>query len=569
MQASGVPPSQPPRSPPSRGTHPPVPVPRPELHSYTAAQDPLIDTVISGIPDSSGNAQKYQIVSVFREGGSSRIYLGRAFPNEAGAPLGSLDKAPEKTPEKTPDEHTFAIKVLRSSFKSNDRALARFLREAEILQRLSYHTNILRYVDHGTIDANSGVRPYLVTEYLQGKTLSQFIAAHRDLSWKEASFYIKQMLEGLMAVHGQDILHRDLKPENIIILADGTVKILDFGIAKDITRSNLTAQGQLFGTPDYMSPEQMTDPGAVDLRSDIFALGVIMFEMVADASPFTQYNGHNYTDLVREKLAGKYFTPSAVRSDILLPPNIEQIIMRAMAPKSGARYQSARELRDAIFAAEGLLVDPGAANALSLSPDSSPLLLTAAPAITPAPAPVSSPSPSRKSSRFFMAVGVTAAIAALAAAGSFGAILGSRFRPAQAPQTPQAYAIVLPKQVTINLTAPSGSKVVLPNGSIIQMESGNFHFDLTSSDVYTFVDITLNGITITKRFSLSNDVTINVTADNFKAPKHRSSRTAKSRIEPETDDLSLDESESDSNSNASGVSKTEGPSSSSADSPKK
>ncbi len=176
-----------------------------------------------------------------------------------------------------------ALKRLAEPYATDDVARRRFLREAWALARVN-HPNVVAVFDVG----EHGDRPSFVMELLHGRSLAQRLEAEGPLPPAEAVSIARDVAAGLTAVHAGGIVHRDVKPSNVIITDDGTVKILDFGIARldDVTR--LTRTGQAFGSPTYMSPEQLTgDGGAVDGRADLYALGCVLFEMLAGRPPFT------------------------------------------------------------------------------------------------------------------------------------------------------------------------------------------------------------------------------------------------------------------------------------------
>ena len=161
----------------------------------------------------------------------------------------------------------------------------RFLREAQAAGILS-HPNIVTIHDVG--EDPSSRTAFIAMEYVEGQNLKQLIQEKALFSWERVAEIIGQVAEALDYAHRRGIVHRDVKPANIIITPEGGVKITDFGIAK-IEQSNLTTEGQFLGTPNYMSPEQVTGD-AVDGRSDLFSLGVVLYELLTRKKPFTADN---------------------------------------------------------------------------------------------------------------------------------------------------------------------------------------------------------------------------------------------------------------------------------------
>jgi predicted Ser/Thr protein kinase len=203
----------------------------------------------------------------------------------------------------------------------------RFLREAQAAGTLS-HPNIVTVHDVGEEDEIS----FIAMEYVEGKNLKQIIREKVPLSWERIAEIMAQVAEGLDYAHRKGIVHRDVKPANIIITPDGTVKITDFGIAK-IETSSLTETGQFLGTPNYMSPEQVTGE-AVDGRSDLFSLGVVLYELLTRKKPFL---GDNVTS-ISYKIVHEDF-PALQTVDGAIPTELSPILARALAKDPAARFQ--------------------------------------------------------------------------------------------------------------------------------------------------------------------------------------------------------------------------------------
>ena len=198
-----------------------------------------------------------------------------------------------------------AIKTIRDSQTEDDDSESRefrerFVREAQTAGILS-HPNIVTIHDIGE-DTESRTS-FIAMEYIEGRNLKSLLADKKKFSWDEVADLIAQIGEALDYAHRKGIIHRDIKPANIIMTTDGKVKITDFGIAK-VASSNLTTTGQFLGTPNYMSPEQVSG-APVDGRSDIFSLGVVLYEMLTNRKPFS---GDNLT-AISYKIVHEDFTP--------------------------------------------------------------------------------------------------------------------------------------------------------------------------------------------------------------------------------------------------------------------
>jgi serine/threonine-protein kinase len=242
-----------------------------------------------------------------------------------------------------------AVKMMHPNLVSGAAALKRFQKEAELASALN-HPNILTVYDFGVTD---GGVPYLVMAFLEGTSLAEQIAGGANLELKRSVHIFKQVSLGLAHAHENGVVHRDLKPSNIMLVQldndPDFVKIVDFGIAKLLTPTegetdNLTRTGEVFGSPPYMSPEQCRAL-KVDARSDIYALGCVMYRTVSGKQPIT---GH---DLIEYLYKHVNETPAAfniVCPELNIPADLEAIIFKAMAKQPDDRYQSMGELREAL-----------------------------------------------------------------------------------------------------------------------------------------------------------------------------------------------------------------------------
>jgi serine/threonine-protein kinase len=246
--------------------------------------------------------------------------------------------------------------------------IQRFTREARAAARLK-HPNIVRIEDHGQV----GTRYYIAMEFLQGQSLRDVLRQRGSLPLQEALRIAVGVAEGLQYAHHNGVVHRDIKPDNVHLEPDGRVVITDFGIARLTFEPTLTADGQIFGTPSYMSPEQVTGKG-IDKRSDLFSLGVMLYEMVAGRKPFTGDSvitiTYNIMNMEPPPLPGA-------------PPGLDQVIRRAMAKEPARRYSSAAEMLEDLR-----LIQSGAAPRHAAMPLAAPVPASRpAPRSAPAPAP--------------------------------------------------------------------------------------------------------------------------------------------------------------------------------------
>jgi len=257
-----------------------------------------------------------------------------------------------------------AIKVLPALTTVDPDRIRRFEQEARAAAGLS-HPNILSVYDLGTHDG----LPFIVTELVDGQTLREQLSAG-PLSVRKAMDYTIQIAHGLDAAHQKGIVHRDLKPENLLITSGGRVKIVDFGLAKLIdeagpsdlggesTRTSITVPGTILGTVGYMAPEQIRGL-QVDHRADLFALGAILYEMLAGVRAF---RGATPADTMMAIL--KEPAP-ALPADRHVPAAIERVVDRCLEKDPAARFQSAGDLG---FALEGLSASPESAHAVPAAP---------------------------------------------------------------------------------------------------------------------------------------------------------------------------------------------------------
>ncbi len=232
-----------------------------------------------------------------------------------------------------------AVKVPLLEFESDPGFYSRFLREEEIGSRL-HHPYILKFIPVGEEERS---RPYVVTEYLRGYTLAHLLTSVRPMSEKDAIELAGRICEALSYMHGQGVVHRDLKPQNIMLCYDGTIRIMDFGIAKAKEGRRLTFTGftPAVGTPDYMAPEQVKGKRG-DERTDIYSLGAMLYEMVVGVKPF-EGESENPFVIMNARVTGDPVAPRKRNPNV--SPQIEEIILHAMERDSKNRFQSAAAMK--------------------------------------------------------------------------------------------------------------------------------------------------------------------------------------------------------------------------------
>jgi len=224
-----------------------------------------------------------------------------------------------------------AVKVLHPQFTHDEDFIQRFQHEAQAAARLS-HPNIVNIYDVGT----EGQVHYIVMEYVEGKNLKRLLREEGILPVKQALDIAQQIASALIQAHQHDIVHCDIKPHNILITDDGRVKVVDFGIARAASSSTINLSGTVIGSVHYLSPEQAQGLG-VDKRSDLYALGVVLYEMVVGKPPF---NGENPIAIALRQIQEEVSFPS----DLKLPKELKALINKALEKDPAKRYQTANEM---------------------------------------------------------------------------------------------------------------------------------------------------------------------------------------------------------------------------------
>jgi len=248
-------------------------------------------------------------------------------------------------------ERAVAVKTVNMALEREgaDRYEARFYQEARAAGSLNHH-NIVTVHDVG----KSGEVVYMAMEYIEGVELRTLMAEGQRLGLAQALSIAAQIAEGLGYAHSRGVVHRDIKPANIMVVPNGPVKITDFGIARRRSSAELTQTGVLLGSPKYMSPEQVIGKRA-DHRSDIFSLGVILYEMLCGAAPF---NGENVTALMYQTVNFVPPAPSALNPQV--PQLLDHIVARMLAKLVEERYQDAQEAARELRECERQLAAPPA-----------------------------------------------------------------------------------------------------------------------------------------------------------------------------------------------------------------
>ncbi len=263
-------------------------------------------------------SSRYEIIKTIGEGGMANVYLARD----------------------TILDRNVAIKVLRGDLASDEKFVRRFRREAISASQL-YHPNIVEIYDVGEDDGDY----FIVMEYVDGKNLKQLLKKRERLTTAEVVDIMLQITSAMGAAHDSLIIHRDLKPQNILIKDDGEIKITDFGIAMALNATQLTQTNSAMGSVHYFPPEQANGKGAT-LKSDVYSLGIMMYELLTGVLPF---RGDNAVEIALKHL--KEPIPS-IRAELPeIPSSIENIITKATAKNPKNRYANANEMHDDLLTA--------------------------------------------------------------------------------------------------------------------------------------------------------------------------------------------------------------------------
>ena len=279
------------------------------------------------VPPELRDHPRYRIVKILGKGGMGVVWLA----------------------EHLMMQRMVALKVISSRFTSGRESVERFRQEVRAAARLA-HPNIVTAFDA----EQAGDLHFLVTEYVDGRSLEQWVLQHGVLTIAQACSAIRDVCSGLQHAHHHGMIHRDIKPQNLMQEKSGRIKILDFGLARleqqaekvsltAKTEMSLTAVGMVLGTPDYMAPEQAADASSADARSDIYSLGCTLFFLLAGRAPF---EAGSFMEMISSGLQRPLTALSSLRSD--LPPELCRVIEKMTAPLPESRFRSAAEVADAL-----------------------------------------------------------------------------------------------------------------------------------------------------------------------------------------------------------------------------
>ena len=231
------------------------------------------------------------------------------------------------------EDREVAVKILKPEYAENEEFLRRFRNESKAIAVLS-HPNIVKIFDVGFSDEIQ----YIVMEYIDGITLKEFIEQQGVLKWKDALHFVTQILRALQHAHDKGIVHRDIKPQNIMLFTDGTIKVMDFGIARFSRIDGKTLSDKTIGSVHYISPEQARGD-ITDERSDIYSVGAMLYEMLTGHKPF---DGENPVAIALKHMQDDLVMPRDIMPSI--PEALEEIVVHAMEKEPAHRYQSAADM---------------------------------------------------------------------------------------------------------------------------------------------------------------------------------------------------------------------------------
>jgi len=292
-----------------------------KLNASAASHTPQHIRASMDSPKRTALGDRYSIESVLGRGGMGIVYKGKHL---------LMDRP-------------VAIKMLHPEYADDELIVKRFRSEAQSLSGLS-HQNLVAVFDFGITPANE---PYMVMDYHQGRGLDDILDSHVALKADFAIHIFSQVCDALTAVHQHHIVHRDIKPSNIVIAENGMVKLVDFGIAKSVGSKalHLTMTGEVVGTPKYMSPEQCMGK-ELDARSDIYALGCVMYEVFTGKPPF---EADSFYEMVRQHVDILPSKLPFLQPAMPIPSALEAIIFKTLQKDPNLRHQSAAQLKNELL----------------------------------------------------------------------------------------------------------------------------------------------------------------------------------------------------------------------------
>jgi serine/threonine protein kinase len=317
----GAVPKEPPTqiTPPSREAETVSPTPPPVLPAGSGLTASLRAT---GVPPSLLEHSRYRVIRLLGQGGMGSVYLA----------------------EHRHMERQVALKVISPDMVNNADAVRRFRQEVTAAARLGPHPNIVAVHDA----EQAGDLHFLVMEFVEGQSLADYLRTRGTLPIAEACDCVRQAALGLQHAHQQGMIHRDIKPHNLMRTPQGQIKVLDFGLARcgretDKPRTQLTQQGVLMGTADYMAPEQANDSRVADIRADIYSLGCTLYHLLSGRVPFP--DGGTVDKIIKHAVEPP--TPvGALRRD--LPLGVVRVVEKMMAKNVEQRYQTPAEVAEAL-----------------------------------------------------------------------------------------------------------------------------------------------------------------------------------------------------------------------------
>ena len=278
-----------------------------------------LETPIEGLIRGTTFAGRYEIIEELGKGGMGKVY---------------------RVEDKKIKEEV-ALKLIKPEIASDKKTIERFSNELKVARKIA-HRNVGRMYHLSEYEGTH----YITMEYVSGEDLKSFVRRAWPLSAGKAVFIAKQVCEGLIEAHGRGVVHRDLKPQNIMIDKDGNARIMDFGIACSLKAKGITGAGVMVGTPEYMSPEQ-AEAKEVDERSDIYSLGIILYEMMTGRIPF---EGETPLSIAMKHKGEMPKDPRNINDQI--PESLSRLILQCLEKDMEHRYQSAEEVRSELIKIE-------------------------------------------------------------------------------------------------------------------------------------------------------------------------------------------------------------------------